>query len=1567
MKPVGARGDTGSYVLEVPYAISLNDRKRLRILTLQNGSATLAYELVADSNQWEALEAAKQGDRKCIRQTQILSMTAREVDEEMEKSQNKINQYKKWIRELRCKQDELKDEAERERIEGCHYIMRHIAKVSQENSKLAGSTALHLKVAMNGEQENPRWFDVYFDLEKAMRLTTDGGHLMRMLLDQISQAAFVANGPSSGKFGLIQRLFHEDGQEVTSVRHLEQEDVLFASYGEKWLTQRDYSLQIALFQVIQSDTSAVQLEPVDYDLLKSSSWKTIQSASDEDDMQLVYRDQYGLTANNQPCDRFPNPISSSDSPAANSGKGPLDQFVLLQNVTEFDTVLLPLAMVDSKRSTAEANRTGLWQLSKSGYIRPKPSVCSLVLGIISNGGTIRGMIPQDNLQKSVAESGPKLVECFRVGLVPQDDGNPWQRWQFDTDGYLHSEGDEKQVLTCLQHPAEVKSDCSSPSDLDEEEVKTPPNSSEPLVLRTGLFVAACKPLDRTHDSCQRWAFKQERWSTFGQWRYSYVDNPEWHRKALTWPIDRNGEPNESLIWPIEGQLIPFVPPLNPVRGQPGSQAGKSALLPDTNLACIPKRLRVLKNGEADQSKAIFVTGPNITNKVKRKKNNRSTKVERPESGNGDEQHSEQKRDCEKASEPKLHCTGTSVSEFEFTVLLLFSTDAEEEFLDRCTSSLHMISAARRVFDEDGIEHWSLDNLKRDQLVYITAGEPFINVCRVQQEAKLRAFFNSLTPIIERAARYVSLVDQMEKDWVLTLYPSLSDGAYLTLQPPAPRILSVLDEDGQVNVNTDTVAKTQFESSSAHQRACHASDLRWAEFQRQRFEDQNQADDKQNLPTRENSSETNDSAQKRRSRKEDLQRFAITADGTIYPQANPTMALTIIPGLDNSKSQLELKKRRFGDELQRFKLSSNGFIISGPYVITCELPSSIRTAKQPIVSEMTVCLASPIRTRFGRAYQMAQFDPHSGLIYMMATTSLDRAGGDNFGETGALGPFQGGYLDLSTYEARWSVQHWQKQLSIDLSNLKAMRRRHAAIRKELTGPARTGSVKLLVYNNGDARLIAPKLCIGSSIDGLRDSCTVRMELENPVKLFYTADGNVVNDLCDLYTWAERNYRQVIKQALHWQTWCSTPTWPTEDTWTEDAVCLDLIRQTVRRQSVDCRGSSVDKTTELLTTPDVIYYTHPDVKRLVDMGVLQSDDGPASDTEVDGFVEPLMAHMPESVEDADLWPQVELAPRGDLFQIGHAHGPGQNRDYELVIRISGIVGLLEFLPRCILTVKEETQLTLVLGYEIFGHRILSDLFEPNATVLEDQTEIRIRSRLGPLRNYFTRVRPELRVSMHAVVETPANQETTGNSDLNIGPAIASTSISLKSLVIVRATDDQEEPNIPEQHSQLRLNSRSLQSPRHWTTQSHGECTLGDESLYDTEDLVPCDLITTIYLVEKNLDEVRGRSPSPERERKAEKEEVDWSSLPIEVWASSGEQFVPLHVVYEDVERVRDRAEFVRRSSRTNAETSELTDQQTETTIPDDSRSTSPQSIRRKLYSANSSKRSLYQNPTLVSDKQ
>ncbi|KAA3681936.1 uncharacterized protein DEA37_0011600 [Paragonimus westermani] len=88
------------------------------------------------------------------------------------------------------------------------------------------------------------------------------------------------------------------------------------------------------------------------------------------------------------------------------------------------------------------------------------------------------------------------------------------------------------------------------------------------------------------------------------------------------------------------------------------------------------------------------------------------------------------------------------------------------------------------------------------------------------------------------------------------------------------------------------------------------------------------------------------------------------------------------------------------------------------------------------------------------------------------------------DLGSLGLFHGGHLDLSTYEAKWSVKYWQTRIDVDMNDLAKMKRAHTELMTIVQGKPRTESVKLMVYRNGDARVLAPRLCVGSSMSGVR---------------------------------------------------------------------------------------------------------------------------------------------------------------------------------------------------------------------------------------------------------------------------------------------------------------------------------------------------------------------------------------------------------------------------------------------------------------------------------------------------
>jgi len=99
--------------------------------------------------------------------------------------------------------------------------------------------------------------------------------------------------------------------------------------------------------------------------------------------------------------------------------------------------------------------------------------------------------------------------------------------------------------------------------------------------------------------------KQEKFDNIGQWKHTQVDNSEWNKQALSWPVTPDGQLNDNYDWPMEGYLLAFAPPTKCHGGsETDKPGGKSS---DHGLSSL--RLQVLKNGADDHSKAVPIIAP----------------------------------------------------------------------------------------------------------------------------------------------------------------------------------------------------------------------------------------------------------------------------------------------------------------------------------------------------------------------------------------------------------------------------------------------------------------------------------------------------------------------------------------------------------------------------------------------------------------------------------------------------------------------------------------------------------------------------------------------------------------------------------------------------------------------------------------------------------------------------------------------------------------------------------------------------------------------------------------------
>ena len=81
-----------------------------------------------------------------------------------------------------------------------------------------------------------------------------------------------------------------------------------------------------------------------------------------------------------------------------------------------------------------------------------------------------------------------------------------------------------------------------------------------------------------------------------------------------------------------------------------------------------------------------------------------------------------------------------------------------QFLDRCTDAVGLPFAARRLYTKDGKEVRRLSDLQRDELVYVTCGEPWSDPQLSYSEQQRRTVLANLASDICHIRQYCALRD-----------------------------------------------------------------------------------------------------------------------------------------------------------------------------------------------------------------------------------------------------------------------------------------------------------------------------------------------------------------------------------------------------------------------------------------------------------------------------------------------------------------------------------------------------------------------------------------------------------------------------------------------------------------------------------------------------------------------------------------------------------------------------------------------------------------------------------------
>ncbi|KAL3316520.1 doublecortin domain containing 5 [Cichlidogyrus casuarinus] len=252
-----------------------------------------------------------------------------------------------------------------------------------------------------------------------------------------------------------------------------------------------------------------------------------------------------------------------------------------------------------------APKIQFFSINRHGQICPAPFVNQLALGIKATASQV------------MCRVGLTQLPGIRVELVTKGTENEdlFQCWSFGADGYVRNHGNPTLAL-CF---------------LDKKCIEDEGNTNKWRLMAVEIGNVEPPPNFR-------WGIKQEAFATMGQWRHNEVLNPEWHRLALTWPVDRQGRWLEKLSWPLTGYLMASCPPIGPRKCSWGSN--QPAAVP-------PKRLMVLPNGEPNLARGHYLTGPDVT------------KLSRRETRGGLE---------ENQADAAIHCQSVGIEKLEFNLV-----------------------------------------------------------------------------------------------------------------------------------------------------------------------------------------------------------------------------------------------------------------------------------------------------------------------------------------------------------------------------------------------------------------------------------------------------------------------------------------------------------------------------------------------------------------------------------------------------------------------------------------------------------------------------------------------------------------------------------------------------------------------------------------------------------------------------------------------------------------------------------------------------------------------------------
>ncbi|KAM6158282.1 LOW QUALITY PROTEIN: doublecortin domain-containing protein 1 [Rhynchocyon petersi] len=728
--------------------------------TYIQGVILALYERLKSAKYYcKQLNFAVEKQKEKITDKTILSMSAKEHQKAREKVSRLIDELQTAIKSSRGHLSKLGPQLQAEQEQFSSYICQHI-KSLPANTLLPGG--LQLKVFENGK--DTRATSVYISQEDlGSNSLTQAGEMMERLLLKIHQRLRGSSlDPPSLNFPSL-RLFDEHGQEIKNPLLLKNEQKIWVSYDDKaYRSLQNPVLTLTFDRVTAFDRGGTII-----------AYKTFL---DPNVVLLPGCDNWDV------CEEFPVNFNCINQLMPDQLDKMDLQSPFLQNKVDPSIVLHASVSIGMPSSSSREVSSGsqivpstlwpaarIWLITKTFLPSPPPSL-HWKTGMIVNRAITQGCLAIGQPIKVKAAEGA-VEEGYKLILQKRHKRDDSQKWVFGTDGCIYSKAHPEFVLTYLEElniqvdvtqtechiplgawttaPQEPGSSGAgevlqnSASNPDVEQLPEPSNThlmpEGSLGETRQLTVALVRRLEEKHPkaSAQRWAIKHEGTSKPGQWKHSKVENPVWNKLNYMWPVLPNGQLNEEFDWPIEGLLVPNSPPMKrPICKTPEQH--------------VPVRLRVLQNGDTDNNRALRIIGPDTSPRRKAQNN-----------------------DVEKKNNMKTHAmkySGTETSQTGF-----------HQFLERCTEILQLPSAARRLFSEKGKEIFALEDLQRDELVYVSCGENWISPHLSASQQRRQIFLRNLASDVSQMQAFCRM--HKTEALVLEVQGDIVSGAKLAVRKP----------------------------------------------------------------------------------------------------------------------------------------------------------------------------------------------------------------------------------------------------------------------------------------------------------------------------------------------------------------------------------------------------------------------------------------------------------------------------------------------------------------------------------------------------------------------------------------------------------------------------------------------------------------------------------------------------------------------------------------------------------------------------------------------------------------